>query len=277
LLPLPALELELDPALELQNQFGNLSMLRLLELAQIAEGSSARPPANPAPALSQIPAPTTGDAAPLTPAPATQAAQAEDVAPPQLALANPYENSYALSTDYALSSHLLGLGLNALTPYTNRLSSPLAAGLARFGLASPLVLAEIAAMTYSHEMGHFRAAKPFGGDPKINYPRDAWWAIWSGETSYPSFGFPQNAITNAAGVNQEQWNADYLFLEAARRGGSLSEASAYFLGRTNTFFYSAILPLIKGITKIDDINNYRDDLAAAGHNVSRGPSHGGAG
>jgi hypothetical protein len=46
------------------------------------------------------------------------------VAPPQLALANPYRGSYALSTDYALSSHLLGLGLNALTPCTTRLNSP---------------------------------------------------------------------------------------------------------------------------------------------------------
>jgi hypothetical protein len=221
---------------------------------------------------------------PATPAiaPATSpvAAPGEDVAPPQLALANPYTDSYALSTDYALTSHLLGLGFNALSPYAGRIRSRWLAGLARAGLATPLVLAEIAAMTYSHEMGHFRADTAAGGDPSITYPRDHWWKIWSGVTAQnPTRKFTpsESLVSEGAGVNQEQWNADYLFWDAARRGGGLSEAAAYFLARSNTFLYSAVLPLLAGITDFDDINQYRQDSATAGHPISRGAISWGSG
>jgi hypothetical protein len=163
------------------------------------------------------------------------------------------------------------LGRWALAPLTRAL------------LSLPVVLPEIAGMTYSHEMGHFRSDVEGGGRPDITFPRDAWYAIWTGVTdpnyaqSYPA-GSPQLLRSQAAGVNQEQLNADYLFWDAARRGGGFSEASAYFLGRTNTFFYSALLPLIKGVTDIDDINQYRRDLKAAGRgDLSRGAISWGSG
>jgi len=268
---LPPPMLDLDPTtLALLDRIGNRGMLRLFgnPAPTPTTTGTTTPPTVPEPST-QEPAP----APDVSPSPDVKPTEEkEDVAPPQLALANPYANTYALSTDYALTSHLLGLGFNALSrkagaPFENEGAGKwLLNPLVRVGLATPLVLAQIAAMTYSHEMDHFRVDTEAGGSPVITFPRDAWYAIWTGLTTRNAnparpFTLSEEILTEVAGVNAEHFNADYLFWDAARREGGLSQAAGYFLARSNTFFYSALLPLFKGVTNMDDIDQYRTDVA----------------
>src|SRR4051794_29311901 len=110
--------LDLDPAYPLQDRIGNRGLLRLLALSRAsiaASGASTPAPASTAPPATNPPAATDPPvAAPPAATSTTETALVEDVAPPQLALADPYAGSFALSTDYALVSRLLGFGFNAL-------------------------------------------------------------------------------------------------------------------------------------------------------------------
>src|SRR5689334_22040712 len=90
--------LDVDPAYPLQDRFGNRGLLRLLALSQAATAASGTAPAAPtstaAPATDPPAATDPPVAAPpvAAPAPTTGTTPAEDVAPPQLALADPYAN-----------------------------------------------------------------------------------------------------------------------------------------------------------------------------------------
>jgi hypothetical protein len=188
-----------------------------------------------------------------------------------IAIGNPYRTSDVHASHYGATSAVMGFALDKLHEKYPEIDRKFAARFLEMVLVTG---AEVPLMTYSHEMGHYRAASAAGASPSIEMT--GW---MSGLTHY---GVPpgtrltdkQDIAADAAGVNQEQLNAVYMYQKFARNGGArYEEAMGYLLAETNLALYAANTArrtLGHDVKSSDDIANYIEGIEKRGHDVKLG-------
>ncbi|MCC7384052.1 MAG: hypothetical protein IT384_19575 [Deltaproteobacteria bacterium] len=190
-------------------------------------------------------------------------------APLEIELAPTFGSTTAHASHYALGPRALGLALDGFTDRYPELDRTFAA---RFLQLAGVFGLEVPWMVLSHEGGHYRVARELGWKPEIEMT--GW---MSGLTHYhpdPTKARDPAAelAAAAAGVNQEQLNAAYLYRDWARNGTAhWTEAMAYLLAQTNTGLYAARSAMRGEDTpSSDDIAAYTAGLNARGHAITRG-------
>ncbi len=229
------------------------------------------PPAGAAPVAPAVP-PVTPPAALVTPlAPSTPPPVTVGPAPPAphkhtLLINNPLTNADAHASQYAFISEAIGFGVQELVkkyPWMDRHWATRFAELAlNVGGLVPL-------MVFSHEGGHYRVADAHQWKPHIEMTG---WA--SGLTRYSGITLDnstpeQRTQATAAGVNQEQLNAAYMFRDWALGGDArYQEALGFLLARTNMALY-ALRSATRGKDKpsSDDISNYIRQMNQSGRST----------
>ncbi len=190
----------------------------------------------------------------------------------ELLLGNPYADSSVHAVAYDFLPSAMNAALEKLKQSYPEVDQNFAL---RFLQTAFSFGVQVPWMTYSHEAGHAREVSRQGGNPAIEMTG------WMG--GYTEFNLPAGkvltpselAAMSAAGVNQEQLNAAYMFQKWARnQGTSCMEAMGFLLAQTNLALYSSMTPLMekKGapVPSENDVRAYLDSLAQNGRKLTTG-------
>ncbi|MFZ5468848.1 MAG: hypothetical protein ACOZIN_05360 [Myxococcota bacterium] len=188
-------------------------------------------------------------------------------APAALSIANPVTNPLAHAEDYGTVTKALGVALDRFAQKYPGVDRRFAGRFLELALG---VGAQVPLMVYSHELGHAGEAKRQGMEASA---RLTGWA--SGYTSWKSTTTPttkEELALFAAGSNQQQLNAEYMYSVWARNGtANTQEALGYLLSQMNTALYAARTVARGGAApESDDIAAYLDRLQQNGQNLTRG-------
>ena len=226
----------------------------------------------PATAESQAEDPAPQEARPEQAAAADTLEQVPQREPAKLLLGDPFADSQVHSAYYAALPEAMDAALQGLSRRYPGVDRGFAA---RFLELAVSVGVQVPAMTYSHEAWHFREAARQGADPSIEMTG------WMSGLTY--YHYPGGQVASpadaaavaAAGVNQEQLNALYMYERWARNGAtSYVEALGYLLAQTNLALYSTMTAWYqsRGVRVADsnDIRAYLNALQQRGESLGTG-------
>ncbi len=184
-----------------------------------------------------------------------------------LPIADPRTDAGAHSAYYALLPAVTGWAMEQVTRAYPDVDRHFLSRMLELAL---VVGYEVPWMVFSHEGGHYRAARNAGWNPRIEMTGWASGLTWYNVPAGAETTAEQFTVAGAAGVNQEVLNGMHMMRQWALNGGTrVHEAVAMLLAQTNLAAYATRSAIIgENAPSYDDIAGYVDDLRRSGQDIS---------